>query len=172
MDALIKALFLVLLIGSSTSIAAPTGVDSAPRAAQARIALIARKVDYSLRHSEPLRRDVLADTIEIRHVPAMAGDPEIVGKQHFGGDLSALKKAMKDFRMVIASTILEADAFTVKLTLVGTRVSGAKYSSVMSLRFIVGNGLITGLEAAQDPAERAMLGEIAAEGGFGRPPSD
>jgi hypothetical protein len=82
-----------------------------------------------------LRRDVLADTIEIRHVPAMPGDPEIVGKQHFGSDLSALKKAMKDFRMDIASTILEADAFTVKLTLVGTRVSGARYSSAMSLRF-------------------------------------
>jgi hypothetical protein len=119
-----------------------------------------------------LRRDVLANTIEIRHVPAMPGDPEIVGKQHFGSDLSALKKAMKDFRMDIASTILEADAFTVKLTLVGTRVSGAKYSSAMSLRFIVANGLITGLEAAQDPAERATLSEIAAEGGFGGWPSD
>ena len=30
----------------------------------------------------------------------------------------------------------------------------------------------TGLDAAQDPAERAMLGEIAAEGGFRTPPRD
>src|SRR5258708_2506203 len=110
--------------------------------------------------------------IEIRHVPAIPGDPEIVGKQQFGGDLPALKKALKDFHMEIVSTVLEANAFTVKLTLVGTRMSGVKYSSPMSLRFIVANGVITGLEAAQDSAERAMLGEIAAEGGFGRPPRD
>jgi hypothetical protein len=109
--------------------------------------------------------------IEIRLVPVMAGDPEIVSEQDFGSDLPALK-ALKDFHMDIVSTVLEANAFTVKLTLMGMRMIGLRYSSAMSLRFIVADGVITGLEAAQDPAERSMLGEIAAEGGFGTPPRD
>jgi hypothetical protein len=102
----------------------------------------------------------------------MLGDPELIDKQNFGSDLPALKEALKDLRMDIVSTVLEANAFTVKLTLAGTRTSGIKYFSAMSLRFIVANGVVTSLEAAQDPAERAMLGEIAAEGGFRTPPRD
>src|SRR6267142_167139 len=166
MTNLVRGLLASFLIATCTNIGAQTAVDTAPSAARARITLIATSVSNSLRHSEPLPREILANIIEIRHVPAMPGDPEIVEKLQFGSDLPALKKALKDFHMDVVSTVLEANAFTVKLTVVGTRTSGVRYSSPMSLRFIVANGVITGLEAAQDPAERAMLEEIAAVGGF------
>ena len=55
---------------------------------------------------------LLADKIEVRHVPAMQGDPEIIDKQQFGSDLPALKRALKDFHMDVVSTALEANAFT------------------------------------------------------------
>lgn len=168
----INVLFVCILIATSSNGAAPIPVDTGASATQIRISLIATSVSNSLRRSEPLPREMLADKIEVRHVPAMQGDPEIIDKQQFGSDLPALKRALKDFHMDVVSTALEANAFTVKLTLVGTRVSGVRYSSPMSLRFIVADGVITGLDAAQDPAERALLGEIAAEGEFRTPPRD
>jgi hypothetical protein len=152
-------------------IATPVWAADSTAMATKDTAAIARRISDALRHTEVLPRELLADKIEVRHVPAMPIDPEIVDKEDFGrGDRAALKTAMKDFHMDVISTVPEVNAFTVILVLAGTPSSGIAYSSRLSLRFIVAHGVVTGLEATQDPAERAMLEKIEEEGGYKAPP--
>jgi len=146
--------------------AASADLAVTPSLANSRIAAMSARISRSLSYARPLPRDLLAAKIEVRHIPAMPTDPEIIDRKLFGSDLPALKSALSEFRMDVASTTLEKNAFTIKLVLSGTRRNGVKYSSPMSLRFAVKNGVVTGLEAAQDPTDRATLGEIAVEGGF------
>jgi hypothetical protein len=147
----------------------PARADSTAPDGQ-QTAVIAARISDALRRTQVLPRELLADKIEIRHVPAMPLDPEIVDKQDFGKqDRAALKRAMKDFRMDVKSTVPEVNAFTVNLVLSGTPSDGNRYSSRLSLRFIVAQGVVTGLEATQDPAERARLEKIEREGGYRAP---
>ena len=150
--------------------AASAEVAVTPPPANSRIAAMSVRVSRSLNHARPLPRDLLAAKIEVRHIPAMPTDPEIIDRRLFGSDLPSLKSALSEFRMDVVSTTVEENAFTIKLVVSGTRTNGVKYSSPMSLRFVVKNGVVIGLEAAQDPTERATLGEIAVEGGFKAPP--
>jgi hypothetical protein len=166
---IVRALALLLaldvaLVGSSSVRADNTVTDRQHTAA------IAARISDALRHTDVLPRELLADKIEVRHVPAMPTDPEIVDKKDFGKqDRAALKRAMKDFRMDVISTVPEGNAFTINLVLTGTPSSGNAYSSRLSLRFIVADGVVAGLEARQDPAERAMLEKIEREGGYRAP---
>jgi hypothetical protein len=153
-----------LVLFSLTAASADTAVT--PTLANSRIADMSARVSKSLSYARPLPRDLLAAKIEVRHIPAMPTDPEIIDRKLFGSDLPALKSALSEFRMDVASTTVEKNAFIIKLVLSGTRKNRVKYSSPMSLRFVVKNDVVIGLEAAQDPAERATLGEIAVEGGF------
>jgi hypothetical protein len=137
-----------LALFSLTAASADSAVT--PSIANSRIAAMSARVSRSLSYARPLPQDLLAAKIEVR--------------------LPALKSALSEFRMDVASTTLEKNAFTIKLVLSGTRSNGVKYSSPMSLRFVVKNGVVIGLEAAQDPTDRATLGEIAVEGGFKAPP--
>jgi hypothetical protein len=147
-------------------IATPVWADSTAMATK-DTAAIARRISDALSHTEVLPRELLADKIEVRHIPAMPSDPEVIDKEDFGKqDRAALKSAMKDFRMDVISTVPEVNAFTIILVLTGMPSSGDGYSSRISLRFIVANGVVTGLEATQNPAERAMLEKIEEEGGY------
>jgi hypothetical protein len=166
-----KCVLTLFALATSAIIATPVRADSTSTATKDVTATIAARISDALSHTEVLPRELLADKIEIRHIPAMPADPEVIDKEKFGkDDRTALKKAMKDFHMDVISTIPEVNAFTVILVLTGTPTSGNKYSSRISLRFIVADGVVTGLEAAQDPAERAMLEKIEEEGGYKAPP--
>jgi hypothetical protein len=167
-----KPVLMALELAVAVIIATPVWADSTA-IVKNDTAAIAGRISDALSHTEVLPRELLADKIEVRHVPAMPTDPEIIGKKEFGKqDRAALKTAMKDFHMDVISTVPEVNAFTVILVLTGTPSSGNAYSSRISLRFIVSNGVVTGLEATQDPAERAMLDKIEEEGGYRAPPRD
>ena len=126
------------------------------------VSAIASRFSDAMAHTKALPRKDLGATIEIWHVPAVAGDPEIVNKNVFGSDLPVLKRAMRDFHMDVTSVKVEPDSFTIGLIMRGTPAGGEAYTSRISLRFIVANGVVTGLEAAQDPLERAVLERIEA----------
>ena len=162
----VRPMLMALELAAAVIIATPAWADSTA-IARKDTAAIARRISDALSHTEVLPRELLADKIEVRHVPAMPSDPEVIDKEEFGKqDRAALKSAMKDFRMDVVSTVPEVNAFTVILVLTGTPSRGNGYSSRISLRFIVANGVVTGLEATQNPAERAMLEKIEEEGGY------
>lgn len=164
-----RPMLMALELAVAVIIAMPAWADTTATARK-DTAAIAGRISDALSHTEALPRELLADKIEVRHVPAMPSDPEVIDKEEFGKqDRAALKSAMKDFRMDVISTLSEANAFTVILVLTGTPSSGYGYSSRISLRFIVANGVVTGLEATQNPAERAMLEKIEEEGGYRAP---
>jgi len=108
-----------------------------PSHANSRIEAMSARISKSLGYAKPLPRDLLAAKIEVRHIPPMPTDPEIIDRKLFGSDLPALKSALSEFRMDVASTTVEKNAFVIKLVLSGTRRNGVRYSSPMSLRFVV-----------------------------------
>jgi hypothetical protein len=162
----VRPMLMAFELAVAVIIATPAWANSTPIAAT-DTAVIAGRISDALSHTEVLPRELLADKIEVRHIPAMPSDPEVIDKEDFGKqDRAALKSAMKDFRMDVISTVPEVNAFTIILVLTGMPSSGDGYSSRISLRFIVANGVVTGLEATQNPAERAMLEKIEEEGGY------
>jgi hypothetical protein len=155
---------IAIVLAVPGGVASAAGTDST---SSMNPAAIAARVSEAFRHTEPLPRELLADKIEVRHVPAMAVDPEVIDKAKLGvDDQAALKKAMRDFHMDVVSVESDPHGFTVKLVLAGTPASGKQYSSEMSLHFVVKHGVITAFVATQDPGERRMLEEIEREGGF------
>ena len=159
-----KSVLTAVVLANSIVIAIPTWADT-PATPKDDSAAIAARFSDSFRRDEVLPRDLLADEIIVTHAPALPIDPEVVRKKTFGiDDRAALKKAMKDFHIDVISTVPETNGFTVKIVVKGTPASGKKYSSPITLHFVVANGVVIALQASQNPDERAMLAEIEKEG--------
>jgi hypothetical protein len=125
------------------------------------------RVNAAFRSMAPLPRDLLADTVEVTHVPHIANDPERVGKEQLGtSDLAALKNALTDLDFRVLWTKTTATGFITALQIHGTQRNGRPFSTKIVMDFAVTQGLITAFKAKQDPAERAALEQIEKDGGF------
>jgi hypothetical protein len=166
------ALLFALAFAASSMVAVCARADAVRSANEIRNASIAARFSDAFKRGVVLPREFLADYVEVRHLPPLPGDPEVIKKEALGvNDRAALIKILKDFRLEVIATASNAEGFTIDLILSGVRRSGKKFVSSMSLHFAVVNGLVTGFEAAQDPAERAQLEELEKEGALRSPSS-
>ena len=165
-----KPMLTALVLANSIVIAVPAWADT-PAAPKDDGAAIAARFSDAFKRGEVLPRELLAEKIMVTHVPALPIDPEVAYKKTFGiNDRAVLKKAMKDFHIDVISTVPETNGFTVKIVVKGTPASGKKYSSPITLHFVVANGVVIALQASQNPDERTMLAEIEKEGSSEAPP--
>jgi hypothetical protein len=136
----------------------------APLSRRGEVTTLCSQLAAVFENTREFPREMLADHVEVWHLPALPGDPEVVARGDFGrADRAALLRAMPDFHMHVLSSATEKDSCALKVALKGTRHSGELYASFLQLRFIITNGLVTRMYATQDASERSKLNEIATD---------
>ena len=122
--------------------------------------------------SRDLLVSLLAETVELRHVPPSPSDgpiPASLLSDVSGREVAALARALPDAEQSDSEVTVEDDAVRVRVRTTGTLADGTPIDVVTNTLFTIADGAITSLQSDMDPASVEAWKQVLAAGSFEAP---